>query len=332
MRSWEMFLNIEQIEWVSEQLKGYDVVVTSLHGSMLYGLEREGSDVDIKAVYLPSFQDLLLGDSIKTVNKKNKDLDVEIEIKSLPSFLKSCSSCDANCIDMLWTPDEMLLNNTSIWESIRMEREGLLSKNMKGLIGYIKTHTHKYSNKIQRYQELVDLRQEVDFIEDSVKLSDTCLPEIIKRNDFKYVKYVTQVTDHEQTYLEVCGKKYILSWECKLLKEALDVEIKRYGKRTKDGDKKGLDTKSLSHALRVLVQIEELVTTKNITFPLNNAEFVKDVKTGVISDEKVVIEEIDSRFERVMELLEESDLPLESSIHGMMVLLQEEYLKKGIKL
>lgn len=328
MRNWSSILKPEQTQWFVEQLEGYNLVVVTLHGSHLYGLDREGSDVDIKAVYLPSFQDLLLGESIKTVNKKNDELDIEIEIKSLPSFLKSARSCDTNCVDMLWTSNEMIIHDSDIWQNLQTYRQDLLSKNMKGLIGYIKTHTHKYSNKIQRYQELVDLQKEISLIKDNCKLSETTIPEIIKRKNFKYINIVTQVTDHEQTYLEVCGKKYILSWECKLLKEALESEINRYGKRTKDGDKKGLDTKSLSHALRVLVELEELITDKNITFPLKDSEFLRKVKVGEVTDESVVIEEIDNRFERVMQLLEESDLPEESNIDNMLLLLERSYMKR----
>ena len=327
MRNWTKFLSCSQIDWLAEQLQPYkdNIVVVSLHGSMLYGLEREGSDVDIKAVYMPTFKDLLMGESCKTVNKKCDDLDVEIEIKSLPSFLKSAKSCDTNCIDMLWTPDDMIIHNTTVWKDIRNYRQDLLSKNMKGLIGYIKTHTHKYSNKIQRFQEMNTLLEEIDFVEDNVKLSDTTLPEIVDRNKFKYIRFVNQVSDNEQTYIEVCGKKYILSWECKLLKEALISELKRYGNRTKDGDKKGLDTKSLSHALRVLCELKELVTTNNITFPLQNADFIKQVKTGEVKEEKTVIDMIDFMYEECIGLLEESDLPEKGSIDNMLEILEENY-------
>ena len=97
-------LTNEQMEWLSEQLKDYNVLSATVHGSWLYGLEREGSDVDVKVVYLPEFEDLLMGDSIKTFNKKSDELDIEVEIKSLPSFIKSCKSVDTNCMDILHTP------------------------------------------------------------------------------------------------------------------------------------------------------------------------------------------------------------------------------------
>jgi hypothetical protein len=327
MRKWQNFVNKDQLQWVKDQLDGFDTVVVTLHGSMLYGLEREGSDVDVKAIYLPSFKDLLLGNSIKTHNRKNEDLDIEIEIKSLPSFLNSAKSCDTNCVDMLWTPEDMTIIHTTLWEDIKFHRKDLLSKSMKGLLGYIKTHTHKYSNKIQRYQEMKILLDEINFIEDTIKLSGTTLPEIIARNSFKYIKYVTKVSDHEQTYIEVCGKKYILSWECKLLKEAVSNELKRYGERTKDGDSKGLDAKSLSHALRVLCELKELVTTGGITFPLKDAEHVKQVKLGEIKHESDVIYIIDNLYEECISLIENSNLPEDSDISGMLNVLEKSYNK-----
>lgn len=329
MRKWQDFVTLTQLEWVEDQLKGFDIVMASLHGSMLYGLERKGSDVDIKAVYIPTFKDLLMGDSLKTYNKKNDDLDVEIEIKSLPSFLKSAKSCDTNCVDMLWTPNDMILKNSDIWDNIKLYRDSIISKSMTGLIGYIKTHTHKYSNKIQRYQEMTELLSVLKYIHDDAKLDSINLPEILEINDFKYIKLVTQVSDHEQTYLEVCGKKYILSWECKLLKNALQTELKRYGGRTKDGDKKGLDCKSLSHALRVLYQLEELILNKNITFPLKDSEYIKSVKVGEITDEVSVINKIDSLFDKVNKLLGDSDLPETSNIDKMMDVLEGLYTSRN---
>ena len=108
-------------------------------------------------------------------------------------------------------------------------------------------------------------------------------------------------------------------------RKALLNELKRYGNRTKDGDKKGLDTKSLSHALRVLCELKELVTTKNITFPLQDADFIKQVKVGDVSDEQTVITLIDFMFEECMDLLEKSDLPDEGSVEGMLKELKSFY-------
>ena len=61
MKNWIDIITKEQYEWVMEMTKDKDIIFMSVHGSWLYGLEQEGSDVDIKAIYAPTENDLLLG-------------------------------------------------------------------------------------------------------------------------------------------------------------------------------------------------------------------------------------------------------------------------------
>lgn len=315
-------LTQEQQLWLNSITEGKDIIFMSFHGSHLYGLDRPESDIDVKAVYAPSKTDLLLGKATKTYNHKNDELDIEIELKSLPSFLLSAESCDTNCIDLLFCPDDMALKSSNMWNTIKQNRELLLSKTMKGMVGYIKTHTHKYSNKIDRLVEMKML------LEETSRYSPT---ELIKelaydlKNQYKYISNITLVTDHEQTYLEVLGKKYIHTWSIQELVDALYREINRYGKRSEDGVSTGLDTKSLSHALRVLLQLKELIQTKHITFPLANAGYVKDVKTGKITDVSEVMEKIHELYEECMALLELSDLPDSSDLTIMFNELEKYY-------
>lgn len=320
---WQEVVSGQQMEWLTQKLEGFEVLSATVHGSHLYGLNREGSDVDIKVVYLPSFDDLLIGESIKTHNYKNPELDIEVEIKSLPSFLKSAKSCDTNCIDILHTPPDLQISTTTMWETIRGFRSDLYSKNMRGIIGYIKTHTYKYSNKIQRFDEmkwLLSLCEDLKLCGYN-KVSDVCesseLLDAIADKSVKYIQVVNLVTDHEQTYLEVCGKKYTQTWDITLLMDALTSEINKRGERTNSGSAKGMDNKSMSHALRVLCELKELVSDHTVTFPLKQADLVRKVKLGLVDDEDEVLGIIHDFYEECMELLDGSGLPEQSSIDRM---------------
>lgn len=217
--------------WVKEQLRGFDVVYAGVHGSHLYSLNREGSDVDVKAIYMPKTKDLLLN-HCKTYNRKNDELDVEIEIKSYPEFVRSCSKVDTNCFDLLHSPDSMYIITitTFFWEHIKLRRSNLYAQRMKGLVGYIKTHIHKYSYKIERYEEMVkllDICTTLNSKQESLKVVDLAPTILSEEYNFKYVKVFEQVQDHEQMYLEVCGKKYIFTWGIDQLIAALRKEISR---------------------------------------------------------------------------------------------------------
>lgn len=320
-------LTKEQYLWVCEMLKDKNVIFASIHGSHLYGLNREGSDIDIKAIYAPSSHEMLMGEACKTTSKKNDSLEIEMEIKSLTSFIKSCSTCDTNCVDLLNTNDDKVLVTSAMWEDIKIHRENLYAKNMRGLIGYIKTHTHKYGNKIERYDEMQVLLDKMQDVKDNVSLKDSLVPKFVDYQGFKFIRNVMVKTNHEQHYIEVCGKKYITTWESHILKEQLKREIKRYGKRTEKGSGTGLDTKSLSHALRVLLQLKEILTEGTVTFPLKNAEYLLKVKLGEITDADEVMNEISNEYDVCMELLDNSTLPDEVNIKPMLDSVSNYYFK-----
>lgn len=319
-----MNLTQEQWDWVDSKLEGKTLLSLTVHGSHLYGLNTPDSDIDLKAIYLPSVKQLIKGEALKTYNYKNDELDIEIEVKSAPSFLKSASSCDANCLDLLHAPDNMVLYETLLWKDIKNLRKGLYAKNMRGVVGYVKTHSKKYTNKIDRLNEMKSVRNLCTTLTNGVhKVSDL----VLCSNDYKYVKVVTDVAQGEQQYLEVCGKKYCLTWDILKLKNAMKAEINRYGERSNKGVEKGIDSKSLSHALRVLLQLKEIATTQNLEFPLKNADYVRSVKRGEVTDVIEVLDTIDTLYEDCMELLSKSDLPEEVDTSGMESLVESYYFK-----
>jgi len=318
-----------QQDFIYDKTDGLDLVCITIHGSVLYGLNQADSDIDIKAIYLPSKTDLLLGDALKTTQHKCDEHNIEIEIKSLSSFIKSLGKCDTNCLDMIHTPEDMTLLTTELWTDICSLRECVYAKNMKGIIGYIKTHVHKYSNKIQRLDEMKDFLDYLEQAGASLKFKDSFVHDLLAEGTLKY-KYITlgtQYSDHEQAFVEVCGKKYTDTWTIQTIMDAVQGEISRYGKRTNDGSNNGYDTKALSHALRVLVQVDDLVVNRTISFPLKEVELVKKVKFNEMELEDVMTL-LDERFERVTRLLEESDLPEFNDLSPIMKLLEEYYFGK----
>jgi hypothetical protein len=318
-----------QQDFIDSKTWGYNLLCMTVHGSTLYGLNHADSDIDIKAIYLPSKRDLLLGQGNKTVNYKNDELDIEIEIKSLPSFLSSLEKCDTNCLDMIHTPDNMTLLSTILWEDIKSERECVYAKNMKGIVGYVKTHTNKYSNKIQRLEELTKLQIylmscEAYFDSKGNTLKHSTIKTWLLSNNFKYINIGVIHSDHEQDFLEVCGKKYTMTWSVDTVLSAVEAEINRYGKRTNAGSNSGMDGKALSHALRAIVQLEDLVVNGSITFPLREVELVRKVKFNQLLLEEVV-ELLDVRFDNVCRLLEDSNLPEFNDLNPITTLLEDYY-------
>ena len=70
--------------------------------------------------------------------------------------------------------------------------------------------------------------------------------------------------------------------------QRIKVDMGRFSERVKEAERnRGLDLKALSHALRSLMQMEELLTTGKIRFPLRGREELIGVKEGKIDRERV---------------------------------------------
>ena len=70
----------------------------------------------------------------------------------------------------------------------------------------------------------------------------------------------------------------------------------------------GVDWKSLSHAFRIINEVEELLDTNFIKFPLQQKEYIYSIKKGNESLESVM-DKIDILLDVVSDKLENSQLP-----------------------
>lgn len=315
-------LTEHQIKWLEDILSNYDVLVVTLHGSHLYGLEREGSDVDIKAVYLPTMEQFCSGDRLKVLNKKCEELDIDVELKPIDSFLRSLKSFDTNCIDMLHTPEDKRFYSTDLWDQLFDNRKSIYAKDARGMISYIRSHTHKYSNKKERLEVLKTMRD----LCDEYDLNNNTISDIMEDfqvPDDKYVK-VALIYGDSHSYLEVCGKKYIATWKVSQLKEAMIKECDRYGHRSNNSIKEGYDSKSLSHALRVLYEVRSMLLYDDIVFPLKEKDIVKKVKLGEMEIEEV-INLIDKVFDQVTLLLSNTNLKEKPDMSKILSIIVNSY-------
>jgi len=77
-----------------------------------------------------------------------------------------------------------------------------------------------------------------------------------------------------------------------------------------------VDFKALSHSVRVIFEVEELLTDGFITFPLKERQFVKEVKEGKTPVD-VVMFFVNTKLDSVKENLDNSDLPERSNRETM---------------
>ena len=232
---------------------------------------------------------------------------VDVKIFSLQKFITLCSKADTNALDLLFS-----VNNSYIEQYFSVggilylleNRDKLINTDrLESPITYAFRQATKYSIKGERRQVMLDLLKDVNtylsldttpanvslsrFMRDFIYKDGT--PVINQYIDGKHVKIdILDNKGKEEKYLYVCGVQHQFNLELKRFAQRLEEKInKEYtSQRTKDAAD-GNDWKALSHALRVLLEVKELLSFGTINFPLKDSQFLLDVKLGKIDRDTV---------------------------------------------
>lgn len=296
-----------------------DILFKTIFGSHLYGIETADSDVDYKAVYAPTLEDLILGrvkleSSIRESNKKDihtkSDASIyEIEYYPLQKFLKHAAEGQLAAIDMLYSPPQFWIGKSSdffITEVIN-HREKFLSKNLIRFVQYAVKQAAKYGIKGSRLHTATKFLKFFESVSEKTKLGDVIADIEPLLDDHSMIHYVSGKP--AESMLIVCDKKFSFTTKICYIRDTLMRFVDKYGARAKLAViDKGIDKKACSHAFRAAFEVKELVLTRNLVFPLKEREFLRDIKIGKYTYTEFV-PMLEKLIDEVSYLVENSDLP-----------------------
>lgn len=127
--------------------KGYNVIYIGLYGSQNYNLDDECSDIDVKAIILPSLHDIIFRKvTSKTIECENGNIDV----KDLLTFYDVIKKGNFSYIESIQTEysigDEYIKN---LFKQVKL--------NQKSVVGAMyekrKALTHEYPSKVAEFEK-----------------------------------------------------------------------------------------------------------------------------------------------------------------------------------
>ena len=297
-------------------------IVKMTFGSHLYGTNTPQSDMDFKAVYIPSARDILLGrvkDVISTSTKptgqlKNGAGDVDTETYALHKFLKLVCEGQTVALDMLFCPREFRpsehIEDPYIWEEIVKNKDKLICKKYMSFVGYCRTQANKYGIKGSRMAAVEAVVAAIQGLSGVKRIEEykEWLQGVCDKHP-EHVKFVTSLDNNigkDVEFFEVCGKKQPVR---NTIFQARDCYYRiwhEYGERARQAKiNEGIDWKALSHAVRIGEQAIELLTTGNVVFPRPNAGHLIRIKQGDYTYEYVAA--------RIEQLLADIEIAAEKS-------------------
>jgi len=286
-------------------------------GSHLHGTATEQSDTDLKAVYIATLDDLIMGEDQTTLKVSTSDdevrngaEDVEIELIELRKFMDDLMKGQTYAIEMLSVDSGNLLYSSRIWDSLLHNDTPIVSKNVKPFIGYCVAQARKYGLKGARLaatEEVLEVLKTFDPKErlynviDQIPLNEYCE---------RYTKDLSSSKDNvlnQQEMIRINDKEFNVEVRIDYMLPVIQSVVDRYGKRARKA-RDGVDWKAIGHAYRCISELDELLETGHITFPLENKEFLLKVKKGEVPYEQVQ-EDLPELIEKVQK--KETDLPEE---------------------
>ena len=128
------------------------LIVEMRFGSHLYGTATPSSDTDLKAVYLPSADDILLQRVAPTLTEsrakergeRNRPEDVDRETYSLQRYLQLLADGQSVAIDMLFAPDAAMTREPDLlWRQIQAMGPRLVSSRASAFVRYCRQQRSK---------------------------------------------------------------------------------------------------------------------------------------------------------------------------------------------
>ena len=320
-------------------------VVTIQNGSHLYGTNLPTSDTDYKGIHIPGSTDILLQRVKPVVSKttkrnphaRNTAADTDFESFALHQFMKLLLEGQTGPLDMLFAPERWVIEASETWRRIVENRHLWLSRNVSALLGYCRQQATRYGVRTARIH---DLREVISILDYLGRSGAGAWSESLRSRWEEIERWVDLNSDKAQVvsgvdrpdgrevpvrFLEVCGRKVHDGVSLKQARDLFQKLLDRYGERSLQAEQnQGVDWKAAGHAVRVITEAEELLTTGQITFPRPDASRLLRIRGGDVSYDEVATF-IEEGFQRVEECIPRSPLPEQPDRASAEELIRLEY-------
>lgn len=282
------------------------IVFSTIFGSHLYGTSTPTSDRDVKQIHKDSLADIILKrghDNISNndnTTPKKVEGELDFESKELRQYINDCLKGQTYALDLLFSPKNLWQSESKIWNIIQDNKDKLVTRNIKPFIGYCQGQARKYSDKSTKLDELISFRIFLEDKDMSGTLGEAIGNEVLEYKHIKVYKKFNSSSKQHDDMLQVADSDYPLHRKLSEVMRSVRDKVDSYGKRSQLARvANGCDYKAFYHAFRVCWELEELLTTGKITFPLLRRNELMDIRNQTFGREAIE-EWLTKEIERVL--------------------------------
>jgi len=272
-----------------------NIILEVLTGSHLYGTNTETSDNDYVGIFIPpkeyvlglrEVKEVFAGVSSKDDQRKNTKDAVDRKFYEFRNFVKLAMACNPNLIEILFADLDNIIFESLYGVNLLWENKKFLSKLcIPKFLGYAKAQKHKLFSKRDK---LEDLKQGYDLL---CKLSDKQVMVQVQELPF----YRKDESEHIRIG-DLCFEPGVYVKKARQnIKERLD----KFTNRESIIEEFGYDTKYAMNLIRLLSEGLTILEKGELEFPLPNANFLKEIRSGKYKIEKIIefSEDLENQYE-----------------------------------
>lgn len=342
-------MNIKQIK-EKVQSSAYDflrenknlssnIILLTLGGSHAYGMDKEGSDLDIRGIALNQKEEILLGTDFEQV----VDVDTDTTVYSLNKMIQLLTSNNPNTLEILGCNSEHYLFKSEIGSELLVNRKMFLSKIcIHTFGGYAGSQLRRMENKAAR---LVGQTQNENHILKSIQNAQYDFKNrYYPLNDSSvnlYIDKAVQKGYESEIFIDAHFDHYPLRDWAGMWNEmkAIVSSYNKIGKRNEKAishDKLG---KHMAHLIRLymmcidILEKEEIIAYRteehDLLMSIRNGEFLDDNRqpTTAFYD---LLNEYEKRFEYAKQNTSLPDIPNHKKINEFKMYVNERIVRGEI--
>ena len=339
-------MNIEQIK---EEVKsceynflrenknlGDNIILLTLGGSHAYGMDKEGSDLDIRGIALNQKKDILLGTDFEQV----VDVDTDTTVYSFNKMIQLLTSNNPNTLEILGCLPEQYLYLSDIGAEIIDSRKMFLSKIcIHTFGGYASSQLRRMENKAVR---LVGQTQNEEYILKSIQNAKYDFKNRYYPHDESsinlFIDKAVQEGYESEIFIDANLKHYPLrDWagmwnEMKSIVSSYN-KIGKRNERAMSHDKLG---KHMAHLIRLYMMcIDILEKEEIITYRASEHDLLMSIRNGEYLDSNRqpttafydLLNEYEKRFEYAKQNTSLPDVPDYKKIKEFKIYVNEKIVK-----
>lgn len=315
---------------------GRNIILLTLGGSHAYGMDKEGSDLDVRGIALNQKEEILLGTDFEQV----VNVDTDTTVYSFNKIIELLSKCNPNTIEELGCLPEQYLFVSDIGETLLKNKKMFLSKIcIHTFGGYASSQLRRMENKAAR---LVGQAQNEEYILRSIQnakydFKNRYYPQDESSVDL-YIDKAVQEGYESEIFINADLKHYPLRDWAGMWNEmkAIVSSYNKIGKRNEKAmshDKLG---KHMAHLIRLYMMcIDILEKEEIITYRADEHDLLMSIRNGEYLDGNRqpttafydLLNEYEKRFEYAKHNTSLPDVPDYKKINEFKMYVNERIVK-----